>query len=152
MQVANLSSPLPPNAQWIIFFTTPDATEHFRCHGHHQQPCYSGVYLRPRNHPRHGQSINWLPTALPTPAARSTQTARFSSSSTTVRSAVRLLVISSSISDGETQLEVGAAGTGLLETIDSTSAGRYILIGNQACALKPVLTAKPVNRFCSSKL
>jgi PKD repeat protein len=45
--------------------------------------------------------------------------------------------------NGETQLEVGAAGTGLLETIDSTSAGRYILIGNQACALKAALAANP---------
>jgi hypothetical protein len=36
--------------------------------------------------------------------------------------------------DGKTQLEVGAAGTGLLETIDSTVAGRYILVGNSYCA------------------
>jgi len=38
--------------------------------------------------------------------------------------------------NGRTQLLVGAAGTGLLETADSTSAGRYILVGNAACAGK----------------
>src|SRR6202035_6079025 len=29
MQVTNLNSPLPPNAQWVIFFTPPNGTEYF---------------------------------------------------------------------------------------------------------------------------
>ena len=35
--------------------------------------------------------------------------------------------------NGKTQTEIGAAGTGLLATIDSTVAGRYILVGNAYC-------------------
>jgi hypothetical protein len=38
--------------------------------------------------------------------------------------------------NGRTQILAGANGTGLLETIDSTAAGRYILVGNAYCAGK----------------
>ena len=38
--------------------------------------------------------------------------------------------------NGKTQTEIGAGGTGLLANIDSTSAGRYILVGNAYCAGK----------------
>ncbi len=36
---------------------------------------------------------------------------------------------------GQTMTLVGTADTGLLETVDVTRPGRYILIGNQSCAL-----------------
>src|SRR5581483_2220806 len=35
--------------------------------------------------------------------------------------------------NGRTQLLVGGDGTGLLETVDSTASGRYILVGNAYC-------------------
>jgi PKD repeat protein len=47
--------------------------------------------------------------------------------------------------NGQTQALIGAGGTGLLATIDSTSAGRYILVGNEGCAPKAVLTANPTS-------
>ena len=142
MQVANLSSPLPPNAQWIIFFTTPDATEHF-------------VAMDTTSNPATPEFTYGHVTTLATgnPSLVTDGTAD-TGSTFNANGTILIIIDNSKVSSpapgdqlvnlyGETQLEVGAAGTGLLETIDSTSAGRYILIGNQACALKAALTANP---------
>jgi len=142
MQVANLSSPLPPNAQWIIFFTTPDATEHF-------------VAMDTTSNPVTPEFTYGHVTTLATGNPELVTDGTADTGSTFNASGTILIIIDNSkVSTpvpgnqlvnifGETQLEVGAAGTGLLETIDSTSAGRYILVGNQACALKAALTANP---------
>ena len=142
MQVANLSSPLPPNAQWTTFFTTPDGTEHF-------------VAMHTTSNPTTPEFTYGHVTTLATgnPSLVTDGTAD-TGSAFNADGAILIIVDDSKVSSpvpgnqlvniyGETQLEVGAAGTGLLETIDSTSAGRYILIGNQACALKAALTANP---------
>jgi PKD repeat protein len=142
MQVANLNSPLPPNAQWIIFFTTPDATEHFVAMDTTSDP------TTPEFTYGHVTTLATGNPSLVTDGSADTGST-FNASGT-----ILIIIDNSKVSspvpgnqlvniNGETQLEVGAAGTGLLETIDSTSAGRYILIGNQACALKAALAANP---------
>jgi PKD repeat protein len=142
LQVANLSSPLPPNAQWVIFFTTPDATEHFVAMDTTSNPA------TPEFTYGHVTTIATGNPSLVTDGTADT------GSTFNANGTILIIIDNSKVSSpapgnqlvniyGETQLEVGAAGTGLLETIDSTSAGRYILIGNQACALKAVLTVNP---------
>ena len=45
--------------------------------------------------------------------------------------------------NGNTQTLVGAAGAGLLLTVDTTVSGAYIVVGNQKCAPTAVVVAKP---------
>ncbi|MGA8029394.1 MAG: hypothetical protein WB992_19810 [Bryobacteraceae bacterium] len=133
MQVQNLSTPVQPNAQWTIFFTAPNGTEYFvdmNTEGASTTPVFQYGYV----------------TILPTGGPSLTTLGSADAGSTYNADGTILLIIDDSEVGGlkpgnqivnvygETQLLVGAGGTGLLETIDSTSAGRYILIGNQACA------------------
>jgi len=144
MQVANLNSPLPPNAQWVIFFIPPNGTEYFVAMDTTSNPATPAF--------TYGH-VTTLATGNPSLTTDGTADAgsNFSANGT-----ILIIIDNSKVGgpnpgdqlvniNGETQLEVGAAGTGLLETIDNTSAGRYILLGNQVCALKPVLAAKPVS-------
>jgi PKD repeat protein len=144
MQVANLNSPLPPNAQWVIFFIPPNGTEYFVAMDTTSNPATPTF--------TYGH-VTTLATGNPSLVTDGSADA---GSNFNANGTILIIIDNSKVGspnpgdqlvniNGETQLEVGAAGTGLLATIDNTSAGRYILIGNQACALKPVLTAKPVS-------
>jgi PKD domain len=144
MQVSNLGSPLPPNAQWVIFFIPPNGTEYFVAMDTTSNPATPAF--------TYGH-VTTLATGNPSLTTDGTADA---GSNFNANGTILIIIDNSKVGsphpgdqlvniNGETQLEVGAAGTGLLETIDNTSAGRYILLGNQACALKPVLTAKPVS-------
>lgn len=133
MKVQNLSSPVQPNAQWTIFFTAPNGTEYFvdmNTEGASTTPVFQYGHV----------------TALATgnPSLTTDGTAD-PGSMLTADGTILIIIDDSKVGGlnpgnqlvnifGETQLLVGAAGTGLLETIDSTSAGRYILVGNQSCA------------------
>lgn len=144
MKVENLNSPVQPNAQWTIFFTAPNGTEYFvdmNTEGASTTPVF-----------QYGH-VTTLATGNP---SLTTDGSADAGSTYTSDGTILLIIDDSKVGGlaagnqivnvyGETQLLVGAAGTGLLETIDSTSAGRYILIGNKACAPKAVLTASPTS-------
>lgn len=133
LKVQNLSSPVQPNAQWTIFFTAPNGTEYFvdmNTDGTPPTPVFQYGHV----------------TVLPTGNRNlNTDGAADPASTFTADGTITLIIDDSKVGglqpgnqivniNGETQLLLGAAGTGLLSTIDSTSAGRYILVGNQSCA------------------
>ncbi|MGA8029393.1 MAG: hypothetical protein WB992_19805 [Bryobacteraceae bacterium] len=135
MQVQNLSAPIAPNAQWTIFFTAPNGTEYFvnmNTDGTSGTPVFQYGY------------VSALATGNP---SLTTLGSADPASTYNADGAITIVIDDSEVGGlkpgnqivnvyGETQLLVGAAGTGLLETIDSTSAGRYILVGNQTCKPK----------------
>ncbi len=133
MKVANLATVVQPNSSWTIFFTAPNGTQYFvdmNTDGTSATPVFE-----------YGHT-----TTLATGTTQqNTDGAADASSNYTADGTITIVIDDSLVGgvkagdqvvnvNGKTQLEVGAAGTGLLETIDSTSAGRYIVIGNGACA------------------
>ena len=142
MKVQSLTV-MPENAQWTIFFTAPNGTEYF-VDMNTQPPASTTTPVFNYGHTTTLATGNKNLVTDGTADAGST----FSSDGTI------LIIIDDSKVGGlkpgdqlvnvnaETQQLVGA-DAGLLVTIDSTSAGRYILIGNVACAPQAVLTAKP---------
>jgi len=133
MKVANLSTAVTPNASWTIFFTAPNGTQYFvdmNTDGTSGAPVFQ--YGDTSTLPTGTTQQNTLGSADPasTYTADGTITIVIDDSLVGGLQAGKTLVNI----NGKTQLEVGAAGTGLLETIDSTSAGRYILVGNTYCA------------------
>ncbi len=142
MKVENLASPVQPNAQWTMFFTAPNGTEYFvdmNTEGASTTPVfqYGHVTALATGNP----SLTTDGTADPA----STYNADGTITIIIDDSEVGSLVAGNQLVNiyGETQLLVGGGGTGLLETIDSTSAGRYIMLGNTACGPQAVLTANP---------
>ncbi|MBV8895430.1 MAG: fibronectin type III domain-containing protein, partial [Acidobacteriaceae bacterium] len=132
MKVANLSTAVQPNSSWTIFFTAPNGTQYFvdmNTDGTSTTPVF-----------QYGHT-----TTLATGTTQqNTDGTAEASSKYTSDGTITIVVPDSVIGglkagdqlvnvNGKTQLEVGAAGTGLLETIDSTVAGRYILVGNASC-------------------
>lgn len=130
IKVENLVAPLQPNSIWLVRFTGPDGQERF-------------------------VDMN---TSRPTPAFEyghisgnfNTDGAADPASSFSADGTIQIVIPDSVVGNlkpgnqivnvvGETQTLVGAADTGLLETVDITRPGRYILIGNQSCALPPTL-------------
>jgi len=135
MKVANLSNPVQPNSVWIIFFTAPNGTQYF------VDMSTASV----------GTAAVFEYGHTATLASGTTQQvhdgAADPSSTYSADGTITLMIANSLVGgvkagdtlvnvNGRTQLLAGAAGTGLLETIDSTSAGRYILVGNAYCAGK----------------
>jgi hypothetical protein len=135
MKVANLSNPVQPNSVWTIFFTAPNGTQYF------VDMSTAGTGPTPVFEYGHTATL----------ASGTTQQVKDGSagaSSTYSADGTITLVIADSLVggvkagdtlvniNGRTQLLIGAAGTGLLATIDSTSSGRYILVGNAYCAGK----------------
>ncbi len=133
LKVANLATVAQPNSSWTIFFTAPNGTQYFvdmNTDGTSATPVFE-----------YGHT-----TTLATGTTQqNTDGAADASSNYTADGTITIVIADSLVGgvkagdqvvnvNGKTQLEVGAAGTGLLETIDSTSAGRYIAIGNGACA------------------
>ena len=122
------------------FFTTPDATEHF-------------VAMDTTSDPTTPEFTYGHVTTLATGNPNLVTDGSADTGSTFNASGTILIIIDNSkVSspapgnqlvniNGETQLEVGAAGTGLLKPSIALPLARYILIGNQACALKAALAA-----------
>jgi PKD repeat protein len=144
MKVQNLSTPVQPNAQWTIFFTAPNGTEYFvdmNTEGASTTPVFQYGHV----------------TVLATGNRNLNTDGSADAGSTFSADGTILLIIDNSKVgglkagdqlvniNGQTQALIGAGGTGLLATIDSTSAGRYILVGNEGCAPKAVLTANPTS-------
>ena len=135
MKVENLSTPVQPNSLWTIFFTAPNGTQYF------VDMTTSGTSATP--------TFEYGHTAvLATGTTQQTKDGAADTASTFSADGTITLVIANSLVggvkagdslvnvNGRTQLLVGAGGTGLLETIDSTASGRYILVGNAYCAGK----------------
>ena len=131
----NLSAPVQPNAVWTIFFTAPNGTQYF------VDMNTSGASTTPIFEYGHTTTL----------ATGSTQQVTDGSadpaSNFTADGTITIVIDDSLVGNlaagntlvninGRTQLLVGAAGTGLLETIDSTASGRYILVGNAYCTGK----------------
>ena len=135
MKVANLSTPVQPNSLWTIFFTAPNGTEYF------VNMSTASAGTAPIFQYGHTSTL-----ASGTTQQNTDGTA--DPSSTFSADGTITIVIADSLVGGlqpgntivninaRTQTLVGANGTGLLATIDSTSSGRYILVGNQFCANK----------------
>ena len=135
MKVASLAGPVQPNSVWTIFFTAPNGAQYFldmNTSGSGAAPVFE-----------YGHTAT-----LPTGTTQQVKDGAADPSSTYSADGTITLVIDNSLVggvmagdslvnlNGRTQLLVGAAGSGLLETVDSTSAGRYILVGNAYCAGK----------------
>jgi hypothetical protein len=135
MKVANLASPVQPNSVWTIFFTAPNGTQYF--------VDMSTAGTGPTAVFEYGHTA-----VLATGSTQQIKDGSADPSSTYGADGTITLVIANSLVggvkagdtlvniNGKTQILAGAAGTGLLETIDSTSSGRYILVGNAYCAGK----------------
>ena len=132
MKVANLSNPVTPNSVWTIFFTAPNGTQYF------VDMSTAGT----------GTAAVFEYGHTATLASGSTQQVNdgaADASSTYSADGTITLVIDNTLVGGlksgdslvnvlgRSQILAGAAGTGLLATIDSTSAGRYILVVNGYC-------------------
>jgi len=135
MKVANLASPVQPNALWTIFFTAPNGTAYF------VDMSTSGTGTAPVFQYGH------IATVAGGTTQQTTDGSADPSSTFSADGTITLVIDDSLVGglqagdtlvniNGKTQLLVGADGTGLLETIDSTSSGRYILVGNAYCAGK----------------
>lgn len=128
MKVQNLTQPLAPNQIWSVLFTTPDGQQRFV-----DMNTNTGLPAFEYGH----VSGNSTTDGSADPASS------FSANGNLTIVIPNALVGNLKAGDqlvdvhGETQLLAGAAGTGLLETIDVTRPGRYILAGNQSCALPP---------------
>jgi hypothetical protein len=132
MKVANLSNPVQPNSVWTIFFTAPNGTQYF------VDMSTGGIGLAAVFEYGHT-------TTLASGTTQQVKDGSAGASSTySADGTIRLVIANSLVGglkagdtlvnvNGRTQLLAGAGGTGLLETIDSTSAGRYILVGNAYC-------------------
>ena len=135
MKAANLSSPLQPNSAWTIFFTAPNGTGYF------VDMSTSGASTSPVFQYGHtavltGGGTQQVTDGTADPA--STFSADGTISIVIADSLVGGLSAGNTLVNinGKTQTLIGADGTGLLATIDSTSSGRYILVGNAYCAGK----------------
>ena len=135
MKVANLSTPVQPNSSWTIFFTAPNGTQYFvdmNTDGTSGTPVFEYGHTSTLATGTTQQNTDGAADVASTYSADGTITIVIDDSLVGgVKAGDTLVNI-----NGRTQLLVGAAGTGLLETADSTSAGRYILVGNAACAGK----------------
>ncbi|MBV9403996.1 MAG: hypothetical protein JO211_01530, partial [Acidobacteriaceae bacterium] len=135
MKVANLSAPIQPNSSWTIFFTAPNGTQYYvdmNTDGTTGTPTFEYGHTSTLATGSTQQNTDGAADPASTYSADGTITIVIDDSLVGgVKAGDSLVNI-----NGRTQLLVGAAGTGLLETIDSTSAGRYILVGNSACAGK----------------
>jgi hypothetical protein len=132
MKVANLSNPVQPNSVWTIFFTAPNGTQYF--------VDMSTASVGTAAVFEYGHT-----TTLASGTTQQVNDGSADPSSTYGADGTITLVIANSLVggpkagdtlvnvNGRTQLLAGADGTGLLETIDSTAAGRYILVGNAYC-------------------
>jgi hypothetical protein len=135
MKVANLTNPVQPNSVWTIFFTAPNGTQYF--------VDMSTAGTGPAAVFEYGHT-----TTLASGTTQQVHDGSADASSTYSADGTITLVIADSLVggvkagdtlvniNGKTQILIGAAGTGLLETVDSTSSGRYILVGNAYCAGK----------------
>jgi hypothetical protein len=128
MKVPGLSQPLQPNTIWNILFTGPDGVERFVDMNTNTGPIPVFEY-------GHVSGTTFNTDGAADPASS------FSADGT-----IQIVIANSTVGNpqpgnqlvnvfGETQTLVGAAGVGLLQTADTTRPGRYILIGNQSCAL-----------------
>lgn len=135
MKVANLANPVQPNSVWTIFFTAPNGTQYF------VDMSTAGTGTAAIFQYGHTAVLASGSTQQVTDGAADP-------SSTYSADGTITLVVADSLVGGlkagdtmvninaKTQLLAGADGTGLLATADSTSAGRYILVGNAYCAGK----------------
>ncbi|HLJ45130.1 MAG TPA: hypothetical protein VKU01_03940 [Bryobacteraceae bacterium] len=132
LKVANLNTPVTPNASWTVFFTAPNGTEYFvnmNSDGAGGTPVF-----------QYGHT-----STLATGSTQQNTDGTADASSTFSSDGTISIIIDDGLIgglkagdtivnvNGKTQLLVGGDGTGLLETIDSTAAGRYILVGNAFC-------------------
>jgi hypothetical protein len=131
MKVANLSAPVQPNSSWTIFFTAPNGTQYFVDMSTASGPTPVFEY---------GHT-----SVLASGSTNQTRDGAADASSSSNADGTITIVIADSLIGGvkagdtlvninaRSQTLIGAAGTGLLATIDSTAAGRYILVGNGYC-------------------
>ena len=135
MKVANLANPVQPNSVWTIFFTAPNGTEYY--------VDMSTAGTGPAAVFEYGH----MATLATGTSQQVTDGAADPSSTYSADGTITLVIDNSLVGgvkagdilvniNGRTQILAGANGTGLLETIDSTAAGRYILVGNAYCAGK----------------
>jgi fibronectin type III domain protein len=130
MKVPNLNQPLQPNSIWNVLFTGPDGVQRFVDMNTNTGPIPAFEYGHVS-----GTTFN-------------TDGAADSASSFSADGTIQIVIADSVVGNlqpgnqlvnvfGETQTLVGAAGTGALLGVDATRPGRYIVIGNGACALSP---------------
>jgi len=121
----DLNTPVQPNSFWKVLFTAPNGTEYFV-----DMDTTQGTPQFEYGHVAAG--------------SETTDGAADPSSSYNANGTIRIVVANSNVGGvhagdqlvnvhGETQILLGAGG-GLLQTIDTTRPGRYVLIGNQGCA------------------
>jgi len=135
MKVANLANPVQPNSLWTIFFTAPNGSQYFL----EMSTSSAGTAATFE----YGHT-----TTLASGTTQQVKDGAADPSSTYSADGTITLVIANSLVgapqagdtlvnvNGRTQLLAGALGTGLLETVDSTAAGRYVVVGNAYCAGK----------------
>ncbi len=135
MKVANLNGAITPNASWTVFFTAPNGTQYFvdmNTDGTSGSPIFQYGHTTVLATGGTQQNTDGVADAASTYNANGAITIVIDDSMVGGLTAGNAIVNV----NGKTQLQVGAAGTGVLKTIDSTSEGRYILVGNAACAGK----------------
>jgi hypothetical protein len=135
MKVANLAAPVQPNSLWTIFFTAPNGTQYFvdmNTAGAATAPVFEYGHIATLATGSSQQMTDGSADPASTFNADGTITLVIADSLVGGLKATDTLVNI----NGKTQILAGAAGTGLLATIDSTSSGRYILVGNAYCAGK----------------
>jgi hypothetical protein len=142
MKVQELNStPVPqPNSQWTIYFTAPNGQEYFVDMNTNTPPTPVFEYGHTTTLPTGGKNLVTDGTAdsgtfLPDGTIRivladSKPAPTDGTHALNLNPGDQLVNI-----NGQTQTLVGAGPLGgLLITVDSTSAGRYVLVGNQSCS------------------
>jgi Fibronectin type III domain len=126
LKVRSLTQPLAPNQIWTVLFTTPDGVQRFV-----DMNTNTGTPAFEYGHVSGSSTTDGAADPASSFSADGTITIVIGNSLVgNPQHGDQLVDI-----EGETQLLVGGGGTGLLETTDTTRPGRYILTGNQGCAL-----------------
>ncbi|PYV13236.1 MAG: hypothetical protein DMG21_21545 [Acidobacteria bacterium] len=137
MKVQELSStPTPqPNSQWNVLFTAPNGTEYFvdmNTEGTTAAPAFTYGHI----------------ASLPTGGKHFVTDGTADSGRWAPDGTIQIVIADSKVGglapgsqlvniNGTTQTEAGTSVTGgLLLTIDSTGAGKYVVVGNQSCSGK----------------
>ena len=147
MKVANLSSPVQPNSQWTIFFTIPGGTVRFvdmNTNGIGGTPAFEYGHVTTLASGNQDLVTDGSADPASTFNADGTILIIVDDSKLGVPPSGGLNPGDQLVSiNGNTQTLVGAAGAGLLLTVDTTMSGAYIVVGNQKCAPTAVVVAKP---------
>jgi len=133
LKVADLGT-VPPNSQWVTLFTEDDGITYFvnmNTGSNPAQPQFEYGHLEST------AAGTTFTTDGPADAGSG-----FSSDGTITIIVGNAKVGSPAAGDlltdvnAETQILIGAGGTGLLETVDQTDSGSYTLVGNASCPVQ----------------